>query len=245
MTRPVSSNTIGAATPSQGFVRLTGLLYLLAMAGIGLVYGYSQMLPGPDAAIIGIRIGRSLFELAILGGAAGLVCYLLAALAFYRLFQHTGRKAPAALLLFVAASVPLSLAALARMLDIVSLVDAAAGMTPALGFAELRMPVMLALHSYNSLMLMSALFWGLWLIPLGWLVYRSRVAPRVFGIALMIGSLFYLLMFAGTILDPDFESSVFGRITGVATFVPAMVGELGTCLWLIVYGWRRGGRQTA
>jgi len=226
------------ATPSRAFGRLTGLLYLLAMTGIGLVYGYSQMLPGPDAAIIGVRSGRTAFELSILAGAVGLVLYLLAALAFYHVFRPVSRVAATLLLFFVAASIPLSLAALARMLDIVLLVDTAASLTPPLGFEDLRTPVMLALHGYNSLMLMSALFWGLWLIPLGWLVYRSRVAPRVLGVLLMIGSLFYLVMFAGAIVDPDFDSTTAGRIVGVATFIPAMIGELGTALWLMIFGAR-------
>lgn len=241
MTQSLSFDNGAAPAPTRAFGRLTGLLYLIAITGIGLTYGYSQMMPGADAAILGIRFGRGLFDLTLAVGAIGLVAYLLAALAFYRLFQNVSRTAAALLFVFVVASIPLSLAALARMMDIASFLDAAAGMTPPLAFEQLRMPVMQALHSYNSLMLMSAIFWGLWLIPLGWLVYRSRMAPRVVGVLLMIGSSFYFVAVAGGIFDLDFQATAAGRIVYFATFIPAMLGELGTILWLLVFGGQTGG----
>jgi hypothetical protein len=160
VTQALSFDDEASSAPTRAFGRLTGLLYLVAIAGIGAVSGYSQMMPGPGAAILGIRLGRSLFDLSIAVGAVGLVAHLLTALAFYRMFQNVSRTAAALLFVFVAASIPLSLAALARMMDIASLLDAAASLTPPLDFEGLRTPVTLALHGYNSLILMSALFWG-------------------------------------------------------------------------------------
>jgi hypothetical protein len=52
----------------------------------------------------------------------------------------------------------------------------------------------------------------------------------------MIGSAFYFVAFAGGIFDPGFQSTAAGRIVYFATFIPAMIGEFGTILWLLVLG---------
>ncbi len=241
MTQPVlSGGELNAASPSRAFGRLTGLLYLIAMIGIGLVYGYSQTLSGPDAAISVNHSARNEIRLFVASGALALVCYLLAALAFYRLFRSTSRAVAVVLVLFVATSVPLSMAALANMLDLASLSGEVTGLAPSLNSEQLQQAAARTLATYNSLILMSALFWGLWLVPLGYLVYRSRVAPRALGLCLIFGSLFYFVSFAGSIFAPGFEETEAGQVVSIATFLPAAVGELGTVAWLIIFGGRLG-----
>jgi hypothetical protein len=39
---------------------------------------------------------------------------------------------------------------------------------------------MLFLNLHHQLDLANAIFWGIWLIPFGLLVYRSRFLPRAF-----------------------------------------------------------------
>src|SRR5207237_7458192 len=54
----------------------------------------------------------------------------------------------------------------------------------------------LRLHHYGDLA--NEIFWGLWLIPLGLLAYRSRFLPRILGVWLILGCFGYLsLGFAG------------------------------------------------
>jgi hypothetical protein len=79
-----------------------------------------------------------------------------------------------------------------------------------------------------------AVFWGLWLFPLGYLVLKSRAIPRILGIFLMLGSVGYLVEFFGGLLLEGYED------LGISTLVsvPSGVGEIGTCLWLLVMGAR-------
>lgn len=86
-------------------------------------------------------------------------------------------------------------------------------------------------------MLLAGTFWGLWLFPLGLLVWRSRVAPRALAVLLMLGCLGYLVqVVAGVFLIE------LGDPWGALVSLPASLGEIGFCLWLVVFGGRVSGR---
>lgn len=111
------------------------------------------------------------------------------------------------LLVFVSIHVSISLAAIARQSDALALVQdpnqAGSGMARQIAFS---------LSAYNSLFLVSLIFSGLWIIPLGRLVYQCGFIPRVIGVFLMLGSAYYLMSFAGWVIDPTYADSLIGRI---------------------------------
>jgi hypothetical protein len=76
------------------------------------------------------------------------------------------------------------------------------------------------------------LFFGLWLIPMGWLVVRSRWLPRSLGQVLMAGGVGYVLS--------TFVSYVFANadLAVVLLTVPATIGELWILGYLILFGVR-------
>jgi uncharacterized membrane protein len=85
-------------------------------------------------------------------------------------------------------------------------------------------------------------FFGLWLIPMGWLSVRSRWMPRSLGYLLMVGGVGYLI---GTFVNYVFASA--DLVAGVLT-VPATIGELWIVGYLILFGVRehpQPDRQTA
>ena len=80
------------------------------------------------------------------------------------------------------------------------------------------------------------MFFGLWLIPMGWLVVRSRWLPRLLGQLLMVGGVGYVLS--------TFVSYVFADadlVAGLLT-VPATIGELWIVGYLILFGVREHDR---
>jgi hypothetical protein len=139
------------------------------------------------------------------------------------------------MLAFVATSVPLSLAAVARQVDVLSLLGSGQRLLPP-GGDQLPLQVMLALHSADKLFLVTTIFSGLWLIPLGWLVFRSGFVPRALGVLLMLGSFFYVSTFVGTVFDLNYANTLFARVVGISTGIPGVLGELGTALWLLIVG---------
>lgn len=82
--------------------------------------------------------------------------------------------------------------------------------------------------------LIAQIFFGLWLFPLGYLVFKSGFLPKTIGIFLMLGCLGYLIDFFKKALFPDYESIILSLIT-----IPADIGEFSLCFWLLFMGLRK------
>jgi hypothetical protein len=75
-------------------------------------------------------------------------------------------------------------------------------------------------------------FWGLWLFPLGILVYRSRFLPRFLGVWLIITGIFYLVLSFTSIMLPQYKD----MISNSPFALPAEVGEVAFMFWLLIMG---------
>ena len=89
---------------------------------------------------------------------------------------------------------------------------------------------MLFLGLHHHLDLANSIFWGLWLLPFGLLVYRSRFLPRFFGIWLIMGCFAWLAFTFTALLLPGHEDKVF------TIGQPFALGEVATMLWLLIMG---------
>jgi len=73
------------------------------------------------------------------------------------------------------------------------------------------------------------LFWGLWLIPLVILIFKSNLIPKVIGVALLLAAVYHLAAFAGFFIA--------GRdISADPALVMFGLGEFVMVLWLLVRG---------
>ena len=134
-------------------------------------------------------------------------------------------------------SVPIAYNVMLYKVDILSLLSDAEYMK-VFGAEQLNAQVMLLLKSYNNGIGIVQIFWGLWLFPFGYLVFKSGFLPKFLGILLMIGCFGYLLKFFGHSLFPNFEIPFFVTL-------PGSIGEIGTCLWLLIMGAKENGHKTA
>ena len=82
---------------------------------------------------------------------------------------------------------------------------------------------------------LASLFWGLWLLPFGWLVLRSGRLPRVLGVLLLLGGIGYVVQVFGGLVP-------FVADAGWLRYVrmPAAFGEIGSCMWLLLFGAGQG-----
>lgn len=97
---------------------------------------------------------------------------------------------------------------------------------------QLQAQVMLHLNQYDTGFSLVHIFSGLWLLPFGYLVYRSGFLPKILGVLLMLGCVGYLINFLGHTLWPDYWQ------LGISSYValPASIGEISTCLWMLIVG---------
>lgn len=222
--------------------RIAGFLYLIVVAtGVfSLAYVPSQIVvqADPSATVSNIATSESLYRLGI---AASLICYtafLVLPFALYRLLRPAGNRIAVLMVACAVASVPIALVNLQNKLDILSLVSGT-GYPETLPIAEVQAQVMLLHESYGNGILVSEVFWGLWLLPFGYLVFKSRLLPRTLGILLMMGCFGYLVDVFGTVLLPGYTESAIANYVRI----PASVGEIGTCLWLLLVGVREPSRR--
>ncbi len=75
--------------------------------------------------------------------------------------------------------------------------------------------------------LIASIFWGLWLFPIGTLIYESRYFPKIFGHLMVIAGFGYLIDFFTSVLFPNFDATV-SQYMGLA--------ELVWPLWFLIKG---------
>lgn len=213
--------------------RLTGAVYLIVvLTGIfTLGYAPSHLIVKGDAAATfeTISTAMPLFRWSV---AASFVCYLaflVLPVLFCKLLHRHGPLAAKLMVVLAITSVPVMMASLTHKLGIIDIVSGKNGLIAA---ADRPTAVMQHLYDYNDGVFVATLFWGAWLLPLGYLVFRSRVLPRLLGIFLMLGCLGYTLNFFGPLLMPNFGQTTLSDLASI----PASIGEIGTCLWLLVMG---------
>ncbi|MEM6317262.1 MAG: DUF4386 domain-containing protein [Bacteroidota bacterium] len=88
----------------------------------------------------------------------------------------------------------------------------------------------LKLHQHGGFII--SIFFGLWLFPLGYLVYQSTFLPKMLGILLMIGCFGYLISFFQGFLFPNQIRTLWTNPALVVTHL----AEIGFMFWLLIMG---------
>ena len=199
--------------------RMAGFLYLLVAvcSGFAASVRSSLVVSGDAAATVNHIIASvMLFRINIVSDLIGQVFHILLALVLYELLKTVNKNQ--ALLMVILALVPVPIAMLNQINQFAVL--------PLLSSADYSQ-VMFFLNLHNQGVLIAQIFWGLWLFPLGYLVFKSGYIPRVLGVLLIIAGLGYLLDSFGNFLLPNYDLTI-----SMFTFI----GEVLFLLWLLIKG---------
>jgi Domain of unknown function (DUF4386) len=213
--------------------RIAGCLYVLAsMVGIfGLLYVPGRLIVSGNAAQTARNIAASetLFRLGIAAHVVGEALFVFVALALYGLFNAVNRRWALCMLTLILLAVPIAflneLNAVAALLlvrgsDFLSIFEPRQRDALAMLFLNLRR------YGFE----LAGIFWGLWLFPLGLLVYRSGFLPRILGVALMANCFAFLINSLTSLVLPHYQAVVAGWTR------PFHFGELIFMLWLLIMG---------
>jgi Domain of unknown function (DUF4386) len=213
--------------------RVTGLLYLaFFIAGIlGSLVVRGQLFAADDAqaTLTNLLDHESLARVGIALELSIVLTQALTALWFYRLFKSIDTLAAGSLTAFGlvnAVAILTSAALLATALDAAT----DASLTIA---GDQAATVQLLYVASGNLWGVTALFFGLWLLPMGWLVLRSRWMPQALGWTLIAGGLGYTLSAFISYLFPSVD------LLSQLLTVPSIVGEVWITCYLIIFGIRR------
>ncbi len=120
----------------------------------------------------------------------------------------------------------------ASMLPLISAMlqgNTASGMQ-AFSASQLQGLALLSASVYKTGFVTAQLFFGTWLFPLGYLVYKSRFLPRFLGVLLMVDGVAVLIWFLQALLAPAY------RVITYPGLAVSFVAEVGLALWLLVMG---------
>lgn len=213
--------------------RLAGLLYLV----VGITGGFAEFTRAgirvagdPTATATNVRAGADMLRLAFAADLVDITCFVLAAFALYAVLNGTSKGAAAIFVVFNAIAVAVMAAnLLPHAASLVLATDPT--YATALGTATVDALALFFLDLHHIGYLVAQVFFGGWLMPLGYVVYRSGRLPRALGVALMLGCVGYLVDVAASVASPTFT-------TGLTTFVafPAGLTEIAFAVWLAAKG---------
>jgi hypothetical protein len=193
-----------------------------------LLYVPSQTVVHNDAAATAARVlsHESLYRWGMLAETMGAVIFIGLSLALYRLFEEVDRHRARQLVALVLVSSALSMATLVFNAAALLVFRGGAGFD-----GHTREAVgMLLIQMHGQGTGINQTFWGLWLLPLGWLVVRSRFLPRWLGYWLLLDGIAWVVVGVTWFLAPEYNDALFRY------FQPVFFAELAAVLWLVIVG---------
>lgn len=220
----------------QQTARLAGALYVaMGLPGaFTLVYIPSKFLVPGDATATASRIAASpgLYRFGVF---AELMCGVFAvwlAMVLYDLFKDVDRGQARLMVGFVLGMVASGLVCTLMLAGPLVTTSGASYLSV---FDKHQLDALtLAFLGLRSQGLRAAtMYWGVWLIPLGILVYKSGFLPRLLGVLVIIAGCSYVVDCLAYYFLPDY-----GRIIANASTLPQAAGELGFTGWMLIKGVR-------
>ena len=209
--------------------RVAGFLYLIIFClGIFAELFVRQRLivPGDAATTVNsIMASESLFRLSLVSDLIRHTFLILLPLVLYKLLKPVNKNIALLMVIFALVSMPIAMLNMLNHFAALLLLSGADYLT-AFEADQSHAQVMFFLDLYEYGVFIPQ-FLSLWLLPLGYLVFKSGFLPRILGILLMIGCFCYLTDVVLFFLFPNSDATL-------SLF--AFIGELLFALWLLIKG---------
>ena len=214
--------------------RMAGVLYLLVAIFGGFAEGYVEpkmYVAGNAAATTGNVVANSgLVRIGVVADLVDGTVFLFLALTLYILLKHVHKSAARAMLVLVA------LAAVITCFNAIFEFEGLRVATGAVNMATFgtdgsNAVVQLLLDTQHYGLLTAQIFFGLWLVPLGYLAYKSGWFPKALGVLLVVGGGCYLVDLFAAFLAPDLAKNIHALIV-----IPSTIAELWMVGYLLVAG---------
>jgi len=237
------TNRIAETSPLV-YARVAGFLYLIMIpfALFGMMYVPSNLIVPGDAATTAnnIMASESLFRLGIVSALITQIIGILLVLVLYKLLKPVNKNHAVLMVIFMLVAIPIAMLNELNKFAALLLLSGADYLT-AFTADQLHAQVRLFLDLHEHGINIAGIFWGLWLFPMGYLVFKSGFIPRILGVLLIIGCFGYLIDSVTFVLFPNFDATI-----SQFTFW----GEVLLPLWLLIKGvnveqWERRALESA
>jgi len=169
------------------------------------------------------------FRLGLVVALISAFLFLMAAWGLYVLLRPVDQHLALLFLLLNVVGVAIQCASMFALISALLLGDGSSRMQ-AYSAAQLEGLAYLSINLYKTGFVTAQLFFGAWLFPLGYLVYRSGYLPRFLGVLLILDGFAVLIWFLQGLLLPAYDAISY---PGLAV---SFVAEVGLALWLLAKG---------
>lgn len=222
-------NKNNTETSPNRTARIAGFLYLLLvpLGFFGTMYIPSITVPGNALVTVNnIMAHTVLFRLSILSALITPIVTVLVALFLYKLLKPVNKNQAVLMVIFALAAAPIAMLNELNHFAVLLLLNGS-DYLKTFSVEQLHSQVMFFLDLSHYGASITAIFWGLWLFPMGYLVFKSDFLPRIIGILLIIAGFGYVIDSIALFLLPDLNID-FTQFT--------FIGELLFLLWLLFKG---------
>ena len=199
--------------------RIAGLLYLFFILFSIFSEIFGKIGFGNTETIINRIISHELmFRIGFTIALFSALFFLFAAWSLYVLLKHVNKNIA---LLFVL----LNLCGV--VIQSLSILNLIAGM---LVIQESQIQAALFVNLYKNGFNICQIFYGAWVFPLGYLIYKSEIIPKILGVFLMIDCFAILTYFLQFFLLPDL------KVIAYPCYVISVISEFSLTFWLLIKG---------
>src|SRR5215469_7654470 len=197
---------------------------------------YLSLLP---LSLFGVLSSGPSSRLSIVSALLVQIVNIFVVLALYQLLKPVNKNMAVLIVILLLLGVPIAMLNELNQFAVLFLSSGADSLrvfTP----GQLHALMSLFLNLHNDGITIAGLFWGLWLFPMGYLVFKSGFLPRILGILLMLGCVGYLIQSFAALLLPNLNVNI-----ALLTFW----GEVIFPLWLVIKGvnveqWEKRARES-
>ena len=213
--------------------RIAGVLYLLvvvfgAFAEVGV--RASLIVPGDAAATAqNIMASASLFRIGFMSDLIMMTCYFFLAYTLYLVLKPANPDLSLLFVLLTLASVAIMSLNMLNQFAALLLLSGADYLT-VFSVDQLQALAMLFLNLHKYGYFIAQIFFGLWLLPVGYIGFKSGYLPKLLSIMVILASFGHLIQYFQIFLFPDLAVITY---PGLAV---ATIAELSLCFWLLIKG---------
>ena len=213
--------------------RMAGFLYLMFL--VTLIFAEdavrSKLIVFGDGAATANNIiaYEGLFRIGFMSDLLSGVLFLLSAWALYVLLKPVDKNLALLFVLLILGGVAIQCINMLNQFAALLLLSGA-DYLKVFQADQLQALAMLFLNLYKNGFIIAQVFFGAWLFPLGYLVFKSGFLPRILGIVMMIHCVGWLMTSLQFFLFPDFE------VITYLTYPLGFISEFGLTLWLLIMG---------
>src|SRR6266702_3427816 len=222
-------------TSPKRIARIAGVLYLLVGIFGGFAEGFMEprmYVAGNAATTAGNLVANAgLVRIGVVADLLDPTLFVFLGLTLYLLLKHVNKSVAMAMVVLVAISAGITCLNAVFEFEGLQVATGAVDLA-AFGTAGSNALVLLLLDTQHYGLLIAQVFFGLWLVPLGYLAYKSAGwFPKWLGVLLIVGGACYLVDLLAAFLVPDFGNEIHTFVT-----IPSAIAEISMVLYLLVIG---------